>query len=98
MDSTYLTLQELMHITLSNSKTQQKLMEHKFNTKKYINIILDNNLGGTLEISTYEDYLLAFPKFLSEIKQYVSEGEYKIMLLFRHQVDALVYDTFKELI
>lgn len=94
----YLSVPELFELTLSHPKTQETLQQYNINMDKYIKIINNFNIGSKLQISTYDDYINAVPKLFPVFRKYISETEYTALMIFKPQIDAIVFNIFKDLI
>lgn len=93
-----LTMQELLHITLTHPQTKTTLESYPININKYIDIINKHNIGSNITISTYNEYIIAMPKLLPVFRQYITESEYQMLLFFKNRIDILVSYTFIDLI
>lgn len=92
-----ISVHELLHLTLLHPSSQKQLSQYNLNMDKYLKIILTNKIGDEIQISNYTEYLNEIPKLLPKFKPHISSYEYNTLLLFKHIINGLVSEMFKDL-
>lgn len=87
---TSIDVQELIEIILYQPKVAAHLSA--CDIASYLKLMRIHNIGHNIKISTYDDYLKEIQPTLSKFKPYIGESKYNILLLFRSQMDSLVFD------
>lgn len=93
----YLSVGELMELVLSNENTKTSLNMLGVDINKYKEILKDSKIYK-YPVSTYEDYLELYPLILQTLKPHITTSEYTKMVLFKTQINSMVFNIFTDLV